>query len=303
LASEDIGSTLARRWINLQAEVLRRMPPTGAVMLGNLRHIPRYLQWYLHPRGRASAIASVGHLEGAYHGCRCIVMGNGPSIRSMNLGALREEFTFGLNRIYLLFDELGFHTSFYAAINRFVLRQFGEEIRRIEGLKFLNWSYRIPGLEGASVIYLETRPILRPDGKILEGYYAGAGTVTNVALQIAFFLGFSEVILVGVDHRYEVEGTPNRAVMASGEDRSHFSADYFGPGVVWQLPDLEAMERGFRQIGGLYRRHRRAIVDATVDGNLTVFPKVDLYRYLEGSQGMNRAAYGRLRERDAHCDT
>ncbi|HQL39176.1 MAG TPA: hypothetical protein PKV95_06830, partial [Anaerolineaceae bacterium] len=44
-------------------------------------------------------------------GKRCFIIGNGPSLRQTDLAKLRGEMTFGLNRIYLAFPELGFTTT------------------------------------------------------------------------------------------------------------------------------------------------------------------------------------------------
>ncbi len=275
-------------WINFQAKVLQYLPPSLAVMAGNLRHLPSYAAWWLHPQGRRRAIELLAPLRGRYHGCRCVVIGNGPSLKKMDLAPLRHEFTFGLNRIYLLFEKWGFETTFLVAINRFVLEQFGDELGSTSPLKILNWSYRQPELEGERACFLETRPTTRPDGDLLRGFYAGGGTVTNVALQAAYFMGFTEVILIGVDHSYRSQGVPNQAVRAESEDESHFSKDYFGPGIVWQLPDLEAMERGYWHIRELFEGGRRRVLDATVGGQLEVFPKVGFEEILETSPYQRR---------------
>lgn len=275
---------MRRGWINLQAELLQRLPSSVRAVLGAGRHLPTYLQWLVHPRGRSRLIELTGSLHGSFSGCRCIVMGNGPSLKEMDLNRLAKEYTFGLNRISLMTEELGFGPTFLAAINRYVLEQFSKEIRELDCLKFLNWSYRGPFLGEPNTVFVETGPNLDPTGDLRRGYYAGAGTVTVFALEAAYYLGFSEVVLIGVDHSYHSEGTPNRAVVAQTEDRSHFSKDYFGPGVIWQLPDLAAMERGYRKIRELYSQGERLIVDATLGGKLEVFPKVSLHSHLDGSR-------------------
>ena len=57
--------------------------------------------------------------------------------------------------------------------------------------------------------------------------------------------------------------------------RIHFSPDYFGKGVVWQLPDFKQNEWAYTMAKEVFESEGREIVDATVDGNLQVFPKVD----------------------------
>jgi hypothetical protein len=209
----------------------------------------------------------------------------------MDLAPLADEFTFGLNRIYLLFDQWGFETTFLVAINRYVIEQFGPQIANTAATKVLNWSYRVPELDGTRTAYLETRVAFAPSGGVLSGYYAGAGTVTSLGLQLAHFMGFSEVILIGVDHQYQQGGVPNVAVQSAGEDRSHFSRDYFGRGVTWQLPDLSAMERGYHQCRRLFEASGRTVLDATLDGQLRVFPKASIDRVLRESRALNRTQF------------
>lgn len=280
---------MREQWINFQAALLQRLPPAAGTFLSNVKHIPSYASWRLNPAGRRQAIKLLEPYSNRYQGFRCVIIGNGPSLREMDLAPLKQEFTFGLNRIYLLFDELGFRTDFLVAINRYVLNQFAEELAVFPSLKIFNWSYRHPALDSPSTCYLETKPIMQPDGNLLAGYYAGGGTVTNVALQAAYFMGFSEVILVGVDHNYQQKGRPNKAVTSNEADESHFSRRYFGPGVVWQLPDLAAMERGFEQIRLLFDEDNRSIIDATRGGKLQVFPKADFQDVLETSNFQSRA--------------
>jgi hypothetical protein len=99
--------------------------------------------------------------------------------------------------------------------------------------------------------------------------------VTYIALQLAFFLGFDPVILVGMDHNFETKGAPNETIVAQGKDRDHFDSRYFADGFRWQLPDLELSERAYTMARDAYQAAGRTVLDATVGGKLTIFPKVD----------------------------
>jgi hypothetical protein len=88
-------------------------------------------------------------------------------------------------------------------------------------------------------------------------------------------MGCEEVILIGVDHNFATRGEPNKTVVSAGEDPNHFHPGYFGKGFRWQLPDLETSEMAYRMAREAYERAGRRVVDATVGGKLTVFPKVD----------------------------
>ena len=104
-------------------------------------------------------------------------------------------------------------------------------------------------------------------------------TVTYVSLQLAYFLGFSKAILIGVDHNFTTKGPANTVVTSQGEDPNHFASNYFGKGFRWQLPDLAGSERAYRMARKAYQADGRQILDATVGGKLDIFPKVD-YEHL-----------------------
>jgi hypothetical protein len=105
-------------------------------------------------------------------------------------------------------------------------------------------------------------------------FWEGA-TVTYVCLQLAYCMGFEEVILIGVDHDFNTKGRANQTIISAGDDPNHFSTEYFGEGFQWQLPDLETSEKAYQLANEVYRSNGRRILDATIDGKLTVFPKVN----------------------------
>jgi hypothetical protein len=100
-------------------------------------------------------------------------------------------------------------------------------------------------------------------------------TVTYVAMQLAFHMGFKKVVLIGVDHSFSTKGKPNTTVVSQGDDPDHFDSNYFGKGFRWQLPDLETSELAYQRARENYNSVDREIIDATVGGKLTIFPKVD----------------------------
>jgi hypothetical protein len=88
-------------------------------------------------------------------------------------------------------------------------------------------------------------------------------------------MGFDPVILIGVDHTFSSQGKPNTTIVSEGEDMDHFDPRYFGQGFRWQLPDLEMSERAYRLARQAFESAGRQVLDATIGGRLTVFPKVE----------------------------
>lgn len=241
-----------------------------------LRCLKENILMHTQPRGREN-LRRLSSLRDAHRGQRCFVIGNGPSLRNTDLSKLKQEFTFGLNRIYLLFPELGFRTTFLVAINRLVLEQVGNELLSFPGSLFLPWSARthIAAAPSANLHFLQTgcrRPSFNGDSR--RPIWSGT-TVTYVALQLAYHMGFEQVILVGVDHSFSTQGPPHKEVTSEGEDPNHFDPNYFGKGFRWQLPDLATSELAYKLARDAYGTTGRQVLDATVGGQLQVFPKVD----------------------------
>ena len=240
-----------------------------------LRRLPQVPDAYLHPWRRKSR-ERMYEMKDIHRGERCFIIGNGPSLNLTDLSKLKDEFTFGMNRIYLMFPELGFTTTYFASINDLVIEQCAEEIAALPIPKFIAWHsnrhfQRFP--EDMVFLYTTyTGPQFSYD--MTRRVWEGA-TVTNVALQLAFYMGFEQVILIGVDHDYVTKGQPNLTVTSDGEDLNHFHPGYFGRGYRWQLPDLEASERAYRLAKQEFESERRAVLDATIGGKLNVFPKID----------------------------
>lgn len=212
-------------------------------------------------------------MRGRLSGQRCFVIGNGPSLRQTNLDLLRDEWVIGLNRIYLHESCKAWRRWMYCCVNPHVLRQYRDEILAVDAPKFLPWEERSFLGAGRDRTWLRTRHEPRFSFDLNDAIWQGA-TVTYVALQVAFHLGFSDVILVGVDHSFGASGQPNALVESAGPDEDHFSPDYFGPGVRWQLPDLVQSETAYRLARQAYEQEGRRVRDATIGGRLTVFPKV-----------------------------
>jgi hypothetical protein len=105
-------------------------------------------------------------------------------------------------------------------------------------------------------------------------------TVTYVALQLAFHMGFDSVALVGADHTFAAKGPANKTVEAGEQDESHFDPNYFAKGVKWQLPDLFESEVAYERARHVYAAHDRAVYNCTEGGALEIFERRTLGEFL-----------------------
>lgn len=210
---------------------------------------------------------------------RCFILGNGPSLRLMDLSPLANEITFGLNRINLLFEEMGYETTYYVCMNELVLEQTAGSISKITSPKFLNWNRRQLFSDDPSIKYLKQSFRKHFSRDLTKGIWFGS-TVTFAAIEIAYYMGFSNVFLIGVDHAYAKRDTPHKVVVADGDDPNHFEAEYFPTGFRWQIPDLTTSEIAFQMAKEAFETEGREILDATVGGRLEVFQKSDYWDIL-----------------------
>lgn len=225
------------------------------------------------PRYQAS-MERVRALRDKHKGQRCFIIGNGPSLKHTDLRLLKDEVTFGSNRIYLLFDQIGFPTTYYLSVNRLVVQQCAEDIMKVPCPKLIGWHCRDLVTFTQDMMFLQSQPEVGFHTDVTGGVWEG-GTVTYVALQVAYYMGFDKAVLVGVDHSFKAQGKPHAMVVSQGDDPDHFDPQYFGKGFRWQLADLEMSELAYRLAKFHFERAGRQVVDATVGGKLQVFPKVD----------------------------
>jgi hypothetical protein len=251
----------------------------GASIIGEkrTRAVARWIE-HQDPRYRES-MRRLRRYHDLHAGKRCFILGNGPSLNRTDLSLLKDEITFCSNRFYLMFDgpELrGFRPTYYVCSNDLVVQQCARDIEKLSMPKFIGWHNRNSIRFTDDMTYLWTRCGLRSwfFTDLTEGCWEGS-TVTMVAIQLAYYMGFREVVLVGVDHSYKYNGDPHVAVTSQGDDPNHFASNYFGKGFRWHLPDLEGSELSYRVAKFMFEQSGRRIVDATVGGKLQVFPKVD----------------------------
>lgn len=209
-------------------------------------------------------------------GQSAVLIANGPSLARMDLTFLHGRTVIGLNKIFLGFKTFGFYPQYYVAVNPTVIEQSAAAIRELDCVRFLG-SRGARGLftpDALTHILNTDTPPERFCQDIAQGVHEG-GTVTYAALQVAYYLGFAEIIIIGMDHRYTFAGAPNAPAVLAGPDPNHFCADYFGHGQRWDNPDLAHSEASYRLARQIYEADGRRILDATLDGACDIFEKID----------------------------
>ena len=100
-------------------------------------------------------------------------------------------------------------------------------------------------------------------------------TVTTTCIQIAIYMGFSEIYLLGVDHSFAKMVDKNGNVIEDKSIRSHFTDDYNS-----DIPDLgyniDATTEAYFNVEQLSHKLKSfRVYNATRGGKLEVFERKD----------------------------
>jgi len=238
-------------------------------------------------------LSQLALLRNRHLGERVFILGNGPSLTRCDLSALKGEFTFGVNKIHLLFDQIDWRPSFYTLLDWKMGAAVAADVSALdESIKFFPERFRGVLPTQGDVYWYWPRAVgshiddqFEPDAT--KGIPSRA-TVLVTAIQQAFFLGFREIILIGVDASYTIPesvkqsgpdqfGTGTRLHLEStaDDDPNHFSPSYFGAGDRWHDPNADDMHRMFRIMRKGVERHGGRLLNATVGGSLEQLQRAD----------------------------
>lgn len=212
-------------------------------------------------------------------GEKAIILCNGPSLIKTDLSKLGQIKTFGLNKINLLFDKSEFRPTYIISINKYVIEQNKNFFNTTNIPLFVNSSSSNIVKSRDNICYLHTSLQNKFAKDISVSLYSG-GTVTFVAMQLAYHMGFSEIALIGCDHNFVTKGPSNKVIESQSEDVNHFDSRYFSDGKHWQLPDLPLSEYSYSMAKEAFELDGRKIYNATEGGLLEVFPRIKVDNFL-----------------------
>lgn len=202
-------------------------------------------------------------------GQRCFIVATGPSLKNEDIDILykNKELCFSMNRIFKL-ENRRWKPDYYVAVDTMFLRDYKEEIMEYPvDVKFINnfmeeeeqknisLPYRIHCVTDDIVLQ---QPMFSDD--ISRVVYGGA-TVTYVCIQIAIYMGFKEIYLLGVDCKY-----------SKGSSKNYFFQDKENDHMNHNEDRMILSYQAAKQYADL---HGIKIYNATRNGMLEVFDRVD----------------------------
>lgn len=222
-------------------------------------------------------------LRDCYLGERCFLIGNGPSLTWADLDALKNEYTFASNKIYLSYEFTQFRPTFYTVIDSYVFDNNRVEIDQIQGTKLFPSFFEEKTGEKGVIFFRSAGSNLGGFGAepIFGRQFHGGYSVIFAQLQLAWYMGFRKLYLIGMDHEWHLPAgeEPQKdgyyQVLVGGGEVNHFHPQYRKPGEKWTLPQPKEQEIAYRHAREYIEAHGGIIQNATRGGKLEVFDRVD----------------------------
>lgn len=242
--------------------------------------------WQQKHFGKTRYGKRIAQYKNKYVGQRCFIVANGPTLCPEDLDLLHErgEITFGMNRIYKLFDQTSWQPTFYVCEDELIAQSQQAEINAISAAeKFipieLKWWHDV-NIDGACYFHLNYSQELQYSYAFstdIAHQLDCRGTVTFSCMQIAAYMGFSKIYLLGVDHNYRVTIDINGNTVTDPTQK-----DYFCEGYDADIKDVVVHDMGNNTRAYMDAKKycdstngQVTIYNATRGGRLEVFQRVD----------------------------
>jgi len=217
-----------------------------------------------------------------HKGQRCFIIGNGPSLQINDLEKLKDEISFATNKIFLMFEKTSWRPSYYAIHEDVLLRTDHENIKSKINCPIFYAYNSVFEIDNFSLTdeyyyYLENSVDWKP-GTISkptfseEAYVIQWGaTITYDCLQLAAYMGFSEIYLLGVDHSFPMT-IKNNGEIISKDVEGHFTKSY-GGNLHYARTDIS--EAAYQVAENYANKNGIKIYNATRGGELEIFDRID----------------------------
>lgn len=223
--------------------------------------------------------AKIKSLRGAYSGKRCFIACTGPSLTIEDLESLKDEYVFGMNSICMIHDKTDWRPNFYGIQDVGVYERLKDTILNTDnGLVFAPYGYKRKRNTPDNWVYyhmcgsyhiFESTYLHKYFTKFSSDCYVkvyDGFSVTYSLLQIAIYMGFKEIYLIGADCSYLGE-------------KKHFIEHGHNPANTDSAYDRLMVS--YAKAKEYADSHNIKIYNATRGGCLELFPRVNLDEMLK----------------------
>tara|TARA_R110001599_G_scaffold324345_1_gene536203 strand:+ start:1380 stop:2801 length:1422 start_codon:yes stop_codon:yes gene_type:complete len=212
-----------------------------------------------------------------------VVMGNGPSMKKLDISDLRYYDTFGLNMAYRIFDDIAFYPKYYGCFDYKVIDCHREAFQKvIDEYPMQRYFFIRNYFTGNKFSYVNLNRSLKKEvfetdvTKIWDIGNSGAN-----ACHVGIGLGYKKIILVGVDCKYidylpEAEKQPNgtlKIVQTPETNPNYWFDSYQRVGDVYNVPNASKFhEPAWELLSRLGPQNGIEIINCSEGSTLTCFP-------------------------------
>lgn len=283
--------------IKVELKLIIKKIVTNSNTLSAIRRHYRYRKACKHFKLMKLAYEQSGMSEriqqyrNAHEGDRCFIIGNGPSLTAADLEKIRGEKSFATNRIYLMYDKTEWRPTYFICQDRQLVRSLFDFYSKCKEKVFLGYHALYEyGINLPNVDYFLTdnrdanRLVSRLDfSEDVSSYVIDGGSVTYSAIQMAAYMGFKEIYLLGVDHNFSHTLDKNRRIVKHNDVKEdYFDSRYKDAfkqfeekGKIYAAPDKELMDLAFEASKKYCDENGIVIKNATRGGKLEIFERVD----------------------------
>lgn len=227
----------------------------------------------------------ISQFKNSYVGKRCFLIGNGPSLKEEDLNVLysNREVSFAFNRIYNIFDKTLWRPAFYISQDEKMLKGCENIVDQLDlPIKFipiqLSWYHNI-NIHDAIYFNMNWKQRENPYDFLFSDdvahEIASADTCMYTAAQIATYMGFKEIFLIGVDHHFHISQNNKGEIIIDNTVKDYFTDKYNMDKDNLYIPNTEKSTLTYIAMKEQCEKRGVQIYNATRGGNLEVFPRVD----------------------------
>ena len=258
--------------------------------MGNFKDLIRpiyYKMAHIHVKKVCkNSIERYRQYDGKHIGEVCCIVSNGPSVTIEDLNILSKQpiTTIGMNRVYIRYDKTTWRPNYYIIQDPTIIRSCHKEVEECvrDSVIFQKSTgekkYDIDNAIFYDVDYSRSWKGEKPlfsNGK--NNFFYDGNSVTYSAIQLAVFMGFKRIYLIGCDCNYSANNVVNKE---SYPDPRMYEKDKVGtkpPDIAYQFKAYEAAKK-------YANNFNIEIINATRGGMLDVFERADFENMIEEIQ-------------------
>lgn len=226
-------------------------------------------------------------LKNKYQGQKCYLIGNGPSLNAKDLDLIQNEISFGCNMVYKIFEKTKWRPTYHFIVDVVYTSNLYLEIKNnIQSPLITNSSaYYAMKQKPKNITYvnLVSQDEYRIRGNMMAYYITAKATVMTFMIEMAIFMGFKEIYLLGTDCTNSfTSGHFGEAYTATMLDKVNLArAKRILENPDMTLEDLGEYRRersiqAYEKIAEYAKKQNVKIYNATRGGALEVFERVRL---------------------------